>query len=236
MRICKIIPVAKGLENWGALHEELLAEIAHDAVKVVQVDLPDVAVTAISSKYECDIVAPAHAQAALRAEAEGFDAVAMGCLREPGVSAAKELLHIPVVGEAQASMHLAALVARKFSFVGGGARKRKGGSDLVRQYGFSDHVASSRGIGVASLAFASEEPGLAERMINAARLAIEEDGAQAIIGYGGLTVIGAMRRALQVPVISPIQASVIVAELLVRARLSQSKVAFPRPRRLAGDQ
>jgi allantoin racemase len=231
IRICKIIPVAKGLENWGPIHEELLAEIAHDGVEVVQVDLPTVAVTSIGSNYEADLVATAHTQAALRAEAEGFDAVAMGCLGEPGVSAAKEVLQIPVVGEAGAAMHLAALVARKFSFVGGGTRQSKSRTrtDLVRQYGFSNHLASIRGVGAASLAFASEEQVLAEMMINEAKLAIEEDGAQAIIGYGGLAIIREMRRALPVPVISPIQASVIVAEMLVRAKLSQSKVAFIYP-------
>ena len=241
VRIYKIIPVAKGLENWGPVHEELLAEIAHDGVEVVQADLPDTPFDSIPYSYQCDIVASHHAQAAVRAEAEGFDAVAMGCLHEPGVSAAKELLQIPVVGEFQASIHLACLVARKFSFVTGGTRRSEirprtakpgyGGktTDLIRQYGVSDNLASIRGVGGGILAFASEQQSLVEMMIKEAELAIEEDGAQAIIGYGGLPFIGAMRRALPVPVISPIQASVVVAEMLVRSGMSQSKIAFPSP-------
>ena len=50
----------------------MIAEIAHEGVEVVM---------------DADIVAAAHTRAALRAEAEGFDAVAMGCLMEPGVAA-----------------------------------------------------------------------------------------------------------------------------------------------------
>jgi Asp/Glu/hydantoin racemase len=61
---------------------------------------------------------------------------------------------------------------------------------------------------------------LAERMIEEASLAIEEDGAQAIIGYGGLSVIRALREVLSVSVTSPLAAGILFAEMLVRARLS----------------
>lgn len=70
------------------------------------------------------------------------------------------------------------------------------------------------------LSFAAEEEGLAERMIEDARLSIEEDGAQAIIGYGGLSVTRALREALPVPVISSLAAGILFAEMLVRAKLS----------------
>jgi allantoin racemase len=224
IRICKIIPVARGLENWGALHEELLAEIASDDVEVLQVDLPEVGITSIGTREDVDLVAPAHLRAALRAEANGFDAVVMGCLMEPGVAAARQALRIPVAGDAGATIHLASLVARRFSFLIPGVGTDGGievVEDIVRGYGFTDHVASIRGVAASSLDFArGGEQALADEMLQAARAAIEEDGAQAIIGYGGLPIFRALRQQLVVPVISPIQASVIVAEMLVRAGLS----------------
>lgn len=220
IRICATIPCAQGLEHWGTAHEEMIAEITHRDLEVVMVDLPNAPVTSISSRHDADIVAAAHTKAALRAEAEGFDAVAMGCLMEPGVAAAKELCHIPVVGEAQAAMHMAALAARRFSFAGPGTGGDIEMYDFARYYGFSEYVASVRGIGAASLSFAAEEEGLAELMVREARLAIEEDGAQAIIGYGTLTVIRALRKALHVPVINPVTAGILFAETLARAKLS----------------
>jgi len=220
VRICATIPHAQGLEHWGAVHEEMIAEIAHEGVEVVMVDLPDVPVTSISSRHDADIVAAAHTQAALQAEAEGFDAVAMGCLMEPGVAAAREMLRIPVIGEAQAAMHVAALLARKFSFVGPNGGESTAELELARRYGFSDHLVSVRGVEAASLSFAAEQEGLAELMIGEAKLTIEEDGARAIIGYGSLSVIQAMRKALPVPVINPVTAGILVAEMVVRARLS----------------
>lgn len=219
IRICATIPHAEGLKRWGRAHEEMTAEIAHEGLEVVMADLPDVPVTSVQNRHDADIVAAAHTRAALWAEAEGFDAVAMGCLGEPGVSAAKEMVRIPVIGEAQAAMHMAALVARRFSFVGpdhGDGTERR---DLARQYGFADHLVSVRGVAATSPDFAFEEAGLAELMIREARLAIEQDGAQAVIGYGSLKVVRAMREALPVPVINPVTSGILLAEAVARARL-----------------
>lgn len=218
IRICATIPHAQGLERWGAVHEEKLAEIAHEGVEVVMIDLPGTPVTSVSSRHDADLVAAAHTRAALRAEEEGFDAVAMGCLMEPGVAAARDMLSIPVIGECQAAMHMAALVAPRFSFVGPDAD----GStkfELARHYGFSNHLVSVRDVGATSPSFAAEEEGLKERMVQQAELAIERDGAKAIIGYGSLAVIRAMRAALDVPVINPVTSGILFAEMVVRARL-----------------
>jgi allantoin racemase len=198
----------------------MIAEIAHEGLEVVMVDLPDVPVTAVETRHDADIVAAAHTRAALRAEAEGFDAVAMGCLAEPGVAAAREMLRIPVIGEAQAAMTMASLVARRFSFVGPGGRDYTEDHDLARQYGFSHHLVSVRGVSAPSPSFAFEEEGLAELMIREAGLAIGEDGAQAIIGYGSMKVLRAMREALPVPIINPVTSGILLAEAVVRARSS----------------
>ncbi|MFC2031661.1 aspartate/glutamate racemase family protein [Chloroflexota bacterium] len=218
IRICATIPHAEGLENWGAVHEEKLAEIAHEGVEVVIIDLPGTPVTSVSTRHEADLVAAAHTLAAVRAEEQGFDAVAMGCLMEPGVAAARDMLTIPVIGEAQAAMHMAALVAPKFSFVGPDAD----GStkfEQARYYGFTNHLVSVRDVGASSPSFAADEEGLTERMVQQAELAIEKDGARAIIGHGSLSVIHAMRAALCVPVINPVTSGILLAEMVVRARL-----------------
>jgi len=232
IRICKISPIARGLKNWGPVHTKSLAEIAHGGLELKQIDLPEVPVTSISSNYECDLVTVAATQAAIKAEAEGFDAVVIGCLLEPGVSAAKEALSIPVVGFAEASLHLASLVARRFSFlVPGETRSDRALADVVRRHGFADRIASIRTVGNSPLAFTDEqeERKLIRVMLSEAKAAVSEDGAEAVVGYGGYNVIHTMRKELAIPIINPTQASVIVAEMLVRAKLSQSKIAFTFP-------
>lgn len=147
IRICAAIPHTQGLEHWGPVHQEMIAEIAHEGLEVVMVDLPDAPLTSIRSRHDADIAAATHTQVALRAEAEGFDAVAMGCLMEPGVAAAREMLRIPVIGGAQAAMHMAALVARKFSFVGPDTRDSIELFDLARTTAFPTIWPRSEGLG-----------------------------------------------------------------------------------------
>ena len=69
-------------------------------------------------------------------------------------------------------------------------------------------------------------------MLVLAQQAIEQDGADALIGYGDIECIQYLRDQLCVPVISPVQASVMMAESLVRLDLAQSKRAYPTPSNL----
>lgn len=54
---------------------------------------------------------------ASRAGAEGYDGVVIACHFDPAVRAARQLLPLPVVGIAEASMHLASLMGLRFAVV-----------------------------------------------------------------------------------------------------------------------
>lgn len=236
IRIYAIIPVRGGLQSWGDVHRKLLAPLASPEVEITLADLPEAPVEVISDSYSSELVALQHVQAALEAERAGYDAVAMGCLGEPGVVAAKEALDIPVIGEAQAAMHYASMVGRRFSFLTPGASSgRQAGSrfrryeEIAARYGFQHKLASVRSVLAGSLDFAAGSANLRAEMIEQGRLAVAEDGADSVIGYGGLDVLEGLRAGLEVPVIEPIQASVMMAESLARLSLSQSKHAFSKP-------
>jgi allantoin racemase len=229
IRIFKILPVRDGIAEWGEIQRGLLAQLASPDVEITEIDLPKAPVRAINTAYHTELVAILHVEEAIKAEQAGYDAVVMGCLDEPGVPAAKEALSIPVVGEAEAAMHFASLVGRRFSFVGGSPESRGVILDLVRKYGFESKLASIRKIQAYPLDFASEKEGLPAAMLSEARRAVEEDGADAIIGYGGIEGIRYLQEQLGVPVISPVQASVMMAESLVRLNITQSKHAYPTP-------
>jgi allantoin racemase len=237
IRVCAIIPVRNGLQAWGDVHRQLLAPLEHPGVEFELRDLPDAAIEAIGCAYDAESLAMLHIDAARQAEREGFHAVAMGCLDEPGVHGAKEALDIPVIGETEAALHFASMVGRRFSFLMPGDidGNQRGGygsrciEDLARMYGFADKLASVRSVSGKSLDFAGRDEGLPEAMIEQGRLAMSEDGADAVVGYGSLDVIGRLQSELPIPVIDPIQASAMMAESLARLRIAQSKRAFPRP-------
>tara|TARA_B100000676_G_C18055669_1_gene834234 strand:+ start:1194 stop:1907 length:714 start_codon:yes stop_codon:yes gene_type:complete len=224
------MPILDGLKEWGKVQKGLLEPIKSPDVEITEVDLPNSPIKEISSSVHVGIVAMFQVEEAMIAEEKGFDAVVLGCLDEPGVSEAKEVLQIPVVGEAESSMHYASLLGRKFSFVGGSPESKGILEDLAKKYGFFEKLASVRKINATPLDFASNRNGIIDNMIIEGEKAIERDGADSIIGYGDMDCINIMRSRLGVPVISPVQASVLMAENLVRLNISHSKKAYPFPK------
>ncbi len=60
------------------------------------------------------LVTPDIIAKAIEAEREGADAVIVDCMGDPGVQACREAIDIPVIGPAEASMHLAAVLGHRF--------------------------------------------------------------------------------------------------------------------------
>ena len=219
-----MIAVRDGLESWGAVTRELIDEIVAPDVEVTVRDLPDAPVTSIMSIHDHDLVAPYNVQAAIQAEQDGFDAITTGCLLDPGLAAMKEAVDkLVVVGDCEAVMHLGSLLGRRISVLL--PNKKTSGlitfnvfEDLVRKYGFQDKLASIRGVQSTSLDFAAERDDLPGQMLEQARLAVKEDRADVIVGYGSLTVINHLRAHLTVPVLESIQCTLSLATELVRHR------------------
>ena len=178
-----------------------------------------------------------HTELAIEAEKKGFDGVAMGCLDEPGVDAAKEVLSIPVVGECEAAMHYASLVGRKFSFLIPGqiTGSKLGGDgaylleDLARKYGLIQKLSSIRSVSAATLDYAKQKENLKKQMLLQAQKAIDEDGADAIIGYGSLDLISFLQKNIKIPIIEPVRSTVTFVESLVKLGITHSKRTFPKP-------
>lgn len=237
IRILKTIPVV-ATEGHFKNNREMTEQIKGPHTEVVYRDLPECGVKAVYDDRTRKLVTPFHIRQVLAAEKEGFDAIAMGCLLEPGVKEAKEKCKIPVVGSLEASVYLAAMLGNKFSFIISGSDKIVGEEipksseshiliKLVRSYGLLSRLASIRGIGLEVLDFKPEDKNLEklkELMLNESRRAIDEDGANVIISYDGIKVLRYLQQRLPVPVISPRQAQIMLAEVLVNSQLAKQKL------------
>lgn len=222
-----MIAIRAGLESWGAVTRELVDAIVAPDVEVTIRDLPEAPVTSIMSAHDCDLAAPYNVQAAMQAERDGFDAITTGCLLDPGIEAMKEAVDkLVVVGDCEAVMHLGSLLGRRICVLL--PNKTTSGlitltvfEDLVRKYGFRDKLVSVRGVQSTSLDFAAERDDLPGKMLEQARLAIREDRADVIVGYGSLAVINHLRMHLAVPVLESVQCTLSLATELVRHRSRQ---------------
>lgn len=177
--------------------------------------------------YDAAIAAPYILQQVVAAEAEGCDAVVIDCAADPALRAAREISELPVISAGEASYHAAMMVAGKFSVITVLPTTSNELEEHLAAYGFASRVASIRSACVPVLALA-DEAAAEEHLYAAAKRAIEEDGAQAIVL--GCTGMMAMRDSLEqrlgVPVIEPYSAAVQFAASLVRMKLRQSRLSY----------
>jgi allantoin racemase len=156
-----------------------------------------------------------------------FDGVVIACYgNHPVIHAAREILKQPVVGIMEASLYLACVVGHTFSVISSGDRAVTMFWDAVRAFGIESRCASVRSTGTAVLAL--EGPGGAnvEKLIlEQARLAVEEDGAEVIsLGCAGMAGLDErLTRELGVPVIDGVAAGVKLIEALVGCGIQTSK-------------
>jgi len=237
IRICATIPNLDGIKSWGKIHKEFFETLRNPNLEITIADLPRAKIKSVSNAFDTTNVGFLHTELAIEAEKNGYDGVAMGCLDEPGVDAAKEILSIPVVGECEAAMHYASLVGRKFSFLipGTVTGSKRGGDgaymleDLARKYGLIQKLSSIRSVSAETLDYANQKDNLKKDMLLQAQKAINEDGADSIIGYGSLDLIYFLQNNLNIPVIEPVRSTVTFVESLIKLRLSHSKRTFPKP-------
>jgi allantoin racemase len=76
-------------------------------------------------------------EGALRAEEQGYDALIVGCLTDPGYGILRSILNIPVIFSGEISMHLACLVGKRFSVVGRTERTANRIFQNVETYGLA---------------------------------------------------------------------------------------------------
>lgn len=217
-------------------------------VEVVHRRAPDMPVQMVEGDYEADLAGVVGTRIALEAQKEGFDAVSIYCYNEPGANATKEVCEIPVVTSPGSSMAVASILGNKFSIIismGGGKGKQAGGMgrtalmDVVKHYGFEQKLASIRAIDLPPPAFnesvMSDEDieQLRKAVLAEAMAAVNEDGADVIISYGGPKVNEYIQKMMpDVPIVDSHGCTVIMAEVLVRLGLRHSKKAYPTPREL----
>ena len=84
----------------------------------------------------------------VQAEQEGADAVVVDCFGDPGVDAGREATEMLVLGPAQTSMHLAALLGQKFSVVTVLEAVVPMLEDLAMKYGLADKLCSIRTVDI----------------------------------------------------------------------------------------
>lgn len=190
----------------------------------------------IESARDHALVVPDILNKIVQAEAEGVEAVIVDCMGDPGVLAARELVRIPVVGPAEASMHLAAMLGHRFSVLTVLDSRITMMEEQVARYGLLDRLASVRAFNVPVLDLEKDVESTLQAVVAAGEQAVRQDNAHVIVpGCTGLaswapriqTALAA--RGCEVPVLDPPSVAIKTAETLVALGLSHSPRSYARP-------
>ncbi|HXF83309.1 MAG TPA: aspartate/glutamate racemase family protein [bacterium] len=145
---------------------------------------------------------------AIRAERAGYDAFVIGTAQDPGLPEARGWAAIPVLGFGETAMHAAAMLARRFAFVGFIPELAEPLAANARRYGASARLAGfypvEGGAAIIERGLAGEAEVFAGAFTAAARRAIAA-GAEILIPGDGVTnelaVLAGVTRLDGVPLI-----------------------------------
>ena len=221
--------------SWEQDTLQTYSSVAGPGVNVSVVSL-DWGTASIESYRDDALATPDILNKVLLAEKEGVDAVIIDCMADPGLHAAREIARIPIIGPAQASMHLAAILGFRFSILSTSKRDIPWVSDQVTRYGLDKHLASVRAIDIPVLSLAENPEATFQALMQAAELAVTVDGAHVLVpGCTGLAGLashlrkGLLEKGLDVQVLDPPSVAMKLAESLVSLAYAHSKMTFPFP-------
>ena len=188
----------------------------------------------IESAAEEYLSVPATLEAAPRLEAEGFDAMIIGCFGDPGLAPARELVEIPVIGPGQASALAAAQVGQRFAIVTVVDEVVPAIRRQMRGYGLEGLVADIRAVDVPVLELRERADEVLSTLEIEAHAALRAGADTLILGcmtMGFLDVARSLQDRIGIPVINPVLAALKAAESAISIGISSSRLAYPRPRK-----
>lgn len=153
------------------------------------------------------------------------DGFVVACFGDPGLDAARESAPVPVVGIAEAAMHAAVLVGRRFAIITTRSRTLGRAHDLVVRYGFADACVAAYAADVGVLELEATGSAAYEAIALRCEEATRDDGADTIVlGCAGMTdLCRALSARVGVPVVDGVQASVGLLPALVRMGVGTSR-------------
>jgi allantoin racemase len=165
-----------------------------------------------------------------KANEEGYDVVIIACFSDPGLGAAREISKILVLGIQETSLHIAAMLGHRFTVLTPLPHRVPKKERDVRGLGLGEALASVRALGLTVTETEAEPERTKARILDVARAAVEEDGAEVLVlGCAGMAGYASeIEKKLGIVVIDPVTVTFKVAEGLAEMGLRHSKRALYR--------
>jgi len=162
-------------------------------------------------------------QAAVDAEARGFDALVIGCCYDPLLTDVRASLTIPVIGPLETAVMSARRFGHKFAIVTDIKVAESRIADLVRLYGLESNCTAVTSIGWDGDDILDDKPGAAKELLAKATELLESTDAEVIVV--GCTIVSTAHEAA-VRDDSTLQALPILNTNLLALRHAQTMAAL----------
>lgn len=189
----------------------------------------------IESAVDEVLAAPGVVDAAIKAEADGAEAVVIDCMLDPGLDAAREAVSIPVIGCGEAAMRA---TGAPFAVVTVLQRQERAFGDLARKYGLAEAMTGTIGIGISVLALETDRENSIAATIHGSEAAMAAGAEVIIFGCTGMlgfaedvsVALGGTR------VIDPLPNAIAAAHAAIENAQLTDKSSYPAPeaKRVAG--
>ena len=227
MKIKVIIPVSTN--KWDA---SVKADYAHckqpdtDAEIVHLLHGPE----AIQSEYDEAKAATHILQEVSKTHPENYDSIIIYCFSDPGLSGAREISTIPVLGIGESSQLFTMGLADRCGIITTLEQSVPRIRRKIWARGFSKRFPSILPLGIPVLEYDQKEK-VARRALDVARHMVEQEGIEALIlGCGSLLgVKEQIQEAFAIPVVEPGLVTLKHAEMLIGLGLSHSKKSYMIP-------
>ena len=213
--------------------EKVARSYSTDTIEVGIVPVTGItAYKAGNSPAELQLVAPAFINAFRAAEQQGYDAaVPLGTL-DLAVDAARSVVDIPIVGPAEAMLHIACLLGGRFGVLVYSDTSLILCRRIVKRYEMTHKIAGWKTLGFALPDIIANRDQFVANFVSRARQLVEEDGADVLLPMG-ITQCPAdspdwLSEQLSVPVVEGIGAPIRLAAMLSGLGLRHSRKHWPR--------
>jgi len=180
------------------------------------------------------LAAPELIRNAIEAESEGVDGIMVDCMADPGVDVMRESVSIPVLGPGHTSMHVAALLGRRFSLLVTTDFSARYFLEQVNRMGLGARLASCQVVRMPPEEIGADEAKTLGLLVEASREAILTAQADTLIlSCTGFAPFSSRLREklagmdLAVPLVDPFAATINALAALIAAGLSHSRIAYP---------
>ena len=176
---------------------------------------------------------PLVAEIAIKAEADGYDAVVPFGTLDAGVELSRNLVRIPIVGAGQSVMHLAVQLSNRVGVIAYEEKSIPFMRKQMHAWRVADSVVAMRSVQVPLMESTKNRDAIRERFIRFAREMIDDHDVEIIVPMG-VTMVPVQyapeefEKELGVPVMDALKTSIQTAEMMVRMGLTHSTRTYPR--------